>query len=280
MPRLLGIGDNTVDVYVDRGVQYPGGNAVNVAVQARRLGLATSYLGCIGRDDRGSLIERSLAAEEVDVSRLRRLDGPTAFSRIAHQHGDRRFIGSDPGVRGRYSLVAEDDSFIASYDLVHTSVHSDIEADLPRVRRAARFLSYDYSEHLGRPGKAETLKLVDVAFLSCPGGGVEECRALLDRCAAEGPSVIVVTRGDAGACALAAGNYHSCDVVPGPVVDTLGAGDAFIAGFLAAMAAGRDVPSCLDTARRHAALACCVPGAFGYGEPATPFPADAAGPMR
>jgi len=36
--RLLGLGDNTVDTYVDQGWQYPGGNAVNVAVLARRLG--------------------------------------------------------------------------------------------------------------------------------------------------------------------------------------------------------------------------------------------------
>ena len=36
MLRVLGIGDNTVDIYLDEGMQYPGGNAVNVAVQAGR----------------------------------------------------------------------------------------------------------------------------------------------------------------------------------------------------------------------------------------------------
>ena len=50
MVRVLGIGDNTVDIYVDQDVQFPGGNAVNVAVMMKRLGAEASYLGCIGTD--------------------------------------------------------------------------------------------------------------------------------------------------------------------------------------------------------------------------------------
>ena len=74
--RILGIGDNTVDIYVDQGMEYPGGNAVNVAVLARRLGAETSYLGCLGRDALGDLVHECLVAEGVDVSRCRRIDGP------------------------------------------------------------------------------------------------------------------------------------------------------------------------------------------------------------
>ncbi len=40
--RLLGLGDNTVDIYIDRRVDFPGGNAVNVAVFDKRLGFETS----------------------------------------------------------------------------------------------------------------------------------------------------------------------------------------------------------------------------------------------
>ena len=54
MPRILGIGDNTIDTYVSAGLQLPGGNAVNVAALARRLGAEASYLGCWG-DDVGTL---------------------------------------------------------------------------------------------------------------------------------------------------------------------------------------------------------------------------------
>ncbi len=52
-PSLLGLGDNTIDSYVDLSRQFPGGNAVNVAVLAACHGARAAYLGCIGNDDAG-----------------------------------------------------------------------------------------------------------------------------------------------------------------------------------------------------------------------------------
>lgn len=63
MHRILGLGDNTVDTYVDAGVQYPGGNAVNVAVMTARMGAETGYLGCVGEDEGGALVRSALVAE-------------------------------------------------------------------------------------------------------------------------------------------------------------------------------------------------------------------------
>ncbi len=68
--RLLGLGDNTVDTYVDQGTQYPGGNAVNVAVFAHRLGLAAGYLGCLGADAAGDLLLQALQAKKGSTSAM------------------------------------------------------------------------------------------------------------------------------------------------------------------------------------------------------------------
>ncbi len=54
MLSLLGLGDYTIDIYVDRGVQYPGGNSLNFAVYAKRLGVDARYMGCIGDDAYGA----------------------------------------------------------------------------------------------------------------------------------------------------------------------------------------------------------------------------------
>ncbi len=183
------------------------------------------------------------------------------------------FPGSDHGVRGCYRLTAADDAFIAGHDLAHTSVHSDIEHELARVRRHSRLLSYDYSVHLRRPGKAETLSLVDIAFLSAAGLSRVQCHELMRESAAHGPSVVVATRGAEGACALAAGIFDAAPSRPAEVVDTLGAGDAFIAGFLVAYLEQRPISACLDRASMHAARACATHGAFGHGERAQPVPA-------
>lgn len=268
MPRILGIGDNTVDVYVGEAMQYPGGNAVNVAVQARRSGAAASYLGCFGRDELGRLLHDSLVAEGVDVSRVRWIDGPNARAPVLHRNKDRIFLGSRKGVRGQYGLTPADDAFIAAHDLAHTSVHSDLDQDLPRLRRHARLLSYDYSEHWRRPETPETFRYVDIAFLSMPQGSEAECREVLRWCAAAGPSVVVMTRGARGSVALAGGAEFTAGIVPATVVDTLGAGDGFIGAFLAAWLATRDAQAALEAGARLAAAVCGFKGGFGHGVPA------------
>lgn len=63
---ILGFGDNVVDRYEHLGVMYPGGNAVNVAVYARRLGAARSaYMGIFGTDDAAEHVIESLVDEGV-----------------------------------------------------------------------------------------------------------------------------------------------------------------------------------------------------------------------
>lgn len=60
--KLIAVGDNVVDYYQDQETFYPGGNALNVAVLAKRLGHESSYIGIVGNDEsRGASVERSQA---------------------------------------------------------------------------------------------------------------------------------------------------------------------------------------------------------------------------
>ncbi|MBL8699488.1 MAG: hypothetical protein JNK67_14015 [Alphaproteobacteria bacterium] len=272
MTRILGLGDNTIDTYVSAGLQFPGGNAVNVAVLCRRLGVAASYLGCLGDDEGGRILLDALRAEEVDISRVRRCAGPNARARIAHENGDRRFIGSIPGVRGRYDLGPEDFPYIAAHDLVHTSCNSDLDPELSRIAAQARRLAYDYSEKWTDERLAATLAHVGVAFLSAPRLDDAGCEALARRCAAGGPAVVVVTRGAAGAIGFAAGQIVRQGVASTRVVDTLGAGDGFIAGFLVSHLAGGDLAAALAAGAAMAARVCTWQGAFGHAQPWSPPP--------
>lgn len=269
-PRLLGLGDNTIDTYVSAGLQFPGGNAVNVAVMARRLGLRASYLGCWGDDEGGKILDAALAAEGIDLDHVRRVrDGETARARIAHENGDRRFIGSIPGVRARYALRDFDLDFIRAHDLVHTSCNSDLDGELGRIADVARALSYDYSEKWTEARLAATLPHVDIAFLSTPRRGDGECEALLARCTDAGVKIAVATRGGDGVIARSGDRLHRHAVVAITPVDTLGAGDGFIAGFLVQHLRGADVPACLAAGADYAAKVCTWQGAFGHARPWT-----------
>jgi NAD(P)-dependent dehydrogenase (short-subunit alcohol dehydrogenase family) len=71
---------------------------------------------------------------------------------------------------------------------------------------------------------------------------------------------VVVKRGAQGALSLVAGELHSAPAVPVDVVDTVGAGDAFVAGYLAERVAGGSPAARLALGVTTAAFVCLVPG--------------------
>ena len=270
MARIIGIGDNTVDLYVDKGLQFPGGNAVNVAVLAHRLGADTSYLGCLGTDGAGRLILDSLRAEGVDVSRCRTIEGRNSWSRILHRGADRIFDGSNPGVRDNYNLGAEDEAFLARHDLAHSSVYSGLEGFLGRIRRAAGQLSFDYSSDSSESYRAATAPEIDIAFVSNPALEESACRALAVQVGALGPEIVVVMRGAGPVIAYRDGAFSVQPIPRVKVVDTLGAGDGFIAAFLVTWLETKDIGQSLRRGVEYAGVVCGYYGAFGYAVPIPP----------
>ncbi|MCG8511863.1 MAG: PfkB family carbohydrate kinase [Rhodospirillales bacterium] len=264
MARVLGIGDNTVDIYVDRGMQFPGGNAVNIAVLTRRLGASSSYLGCVGDDALGRVIRDALRLEGVDTSRMRTMDRPNSWSRIRHDGTDRVFDGSQNNLAGCYHLGADDFAFIAAHEIVHSSVYSRLEDDMAGIGKAAPLLSFDFSTEYGGGYLEDMAPHIDIAFLSDADSDAESCRELCAYVASLGPSVVVITRGTKGAVACEAGRSFSQPIIEIEPIDTLGAGDGFIAAFLMARQQGLTMPEALLRGSEYAAKVCGYLGAFGH----------------
>lgn len=263
--EILCVGDNTVDIFVDRKTMYPGGNAVNVAAGIRRLGGKAHYIGCVSEDRYGELVYQSLKSEGVDLSLCRRASGPSPKALIGHRGNDRYFIGSMPGVRADYVLGEADYALMAKVDIVHTSIHSNLDAKLGDMAKVSRMLSYDFSNHWLDRHLDEAARLLDIAFISAPGRDEAACVELMARWAAAGTKIVVMTRGEAGSVAMANGNVHRQGIVPATVIDTLGAGDGFIAGFLVSYASHADVGAALAEGASSAAAACQLMGGYGHG---------------
>ena len=84
--------------------------------------------------------------------------------------------------------------------------------------------------------------------------------ALADGLAALGPSEVVIKLGRRGATARIDGELIEVPAVPVQAIDTVGAGDAFVAGYLADRLAGADAGGRLATAIAAGAFAVTVPG--------------------
>lgn len=263
--KIATIGDNVVDCYRTRGEMYPGGNCINVAINARRSGAATAYVGAVGRDTAGDVIAAALSAEGVDISHLRRLDGPTAYCIIGHKDGDRVFESFDLGV-SMFTPSADDLAFLKGFDAVHVGQSSGLDAHIQAIAACAQ-LSYDFSVRRDRPHR---LAIGPHCFLaSVSGGDLEdhEANAIAHELVQAGAQWVLITRGRHGAFLFNGG--HCFVAKPNPVtpVDTLGAGDAFIARTLYGLIAGETPNTLLSEAATFAARTCLYFGAVGHAAP-------------
>jgi fructoselysine 6-kinase len=285
--RVLGFGDNIVDRFLDRDLDYPGGNCVNVAVFARRLGADAGYLGVFGDDEAGAYLRSAIAGEGVDVSRSRVREGESGISTLRVQDGERTFLGWNGGgvtVRSPLELDADLLRYVWGFDLVHSSVYSRSEPELPKLAGGHAIVSFDLSseDEFRSPAYLDRIcPSADLVLLSCSHLSAEQTRALLADAVDRGASVALGTRGTDGAIVTDGtvtieAAAHLVDD-PSAIVDTMGCGDAFLAGFVVSLLRsgwsrahrpdGTAFASALQAGADAAHAQCFVEGAFGRGRP-------------
>lgn len=284
--RVLGYGDNIVDRFLDRRTSYPGGNSVNFSVFARRLGADAAYLGVFGNDRFGDLLKQSLLAESVDISRSVTRNGPSGWTNIRLEAGERQFLDWNGGgitLAEPLRPSAEDLGYLAGFDVVHSSVYSGIEEHLPAVHAAVPRVSFDFSADDDRRSDAYLAAVcpsVDLAQFSSADLDDRQTRDLLSTAIRHGAGAALATRGTEGALFLDGGTFYEDGaqyVPPSSVVDTMGCGDAYLTAFLLRLlqagwsrnrrADAVDVAASMHAAARYSAQQCTVEGAFGHGWP-------------
>ncbi|MEU2129463.1 carbohydrate kinase [Streptomyces sp. NPDC018352] len=282
---LLVIGECVADIVRLPGAAdqvHPGGSPANVAYGLARLGHGATLLTQLGPDDNGRLIRDHLAGAGVEV----RTDGATAPTPSAA-------VTLDGAGRAGYTFDITWTLGPVSLDRppqhVHTgSIAAVMEPGAATVLgaveslRASATVSYDpnvrpelMGDHEPAVHRAERcVALSDVVKASdedlewlYPDQDPER---VAERWLATGPALVLVTRGADGALAVLPGGRVTVDALPTDVVDTVGAGDAFMSGTLHALAGhgllgadGRERLRSLDQTRtadvlRHAAASAAV----------------------
>lgn len=287
MVQILGIGDNVCDIYLHTGIMYPGGQALNVAVNAAKLGARSGFLGVFGVDAVAAHVKKTLAEYSVDTSHCRTHHGENGFARVTLLDGDRIFQGSNRGgVLGTHPIVLNeaDLSYAAQFDVIHTSNNGFLDDQLPALSKLPALLSYDFSGRWNEPNRIDRVcPYLDIAFLSCGSLDESATLALSRQMIAKGCGMVVATRGEHGATVFDGVHTHHQQPDYVEPVDTMGAGDSFAAALLVAVAEQlkknpllqwRDsnvrqsvLPEALKKAAAFSRETCLTRGAFGHGIP-------------
>lgn len=261
MMKLAALGDNCIDYYAALGKMFPGGNPVNVAVYAVRSGLPASYTGAVGDDDYGAFMLHALSEKGVDASHVRILPGKTAVTQVELVDGERVFGDYDEGVLKDFVITDEDIDFFCQHALLHTGLWGNAENDLHRIKARGLPVSFDFST--AKEGKVldTALPWVDYAFFSGEEES-EELLAFMKEIHKKGPRIVTVTLGGNGSIAYDGNAFIRYGIVPTQVVDSMGAGDSFIAGFCKGIIEKRPIKECMKMGSECAAVTLGYMGAW------------------
>lgn len=266
----VAVGDNCIDHYLPPNeVDFSGGNAVNVAVHLQRAGCPTAYIGAIGDDENGKKLLLDLSREGVDSTHIKIYPGYlTACTHIRMSDtNERQFVHEDFGPKDAFTLEDSDIAFIQRHRLVHNTWQGGTEKYLQQFKSSADVLvSQDYGERYTSDFVDQTITYVDIAFFSLPEENVSlEIRQLAEQMKRRGPRLVVVTQGSKGSAAFDGGVYFQ-PAYPVKVVDTLGAGDAFIGTFLANWLDKKGIPQSMKAAAQVAGETCTHFGGWLFNQ--------------
>lgn len=232
-----------------------GGSAANVAVSLSRLSVPAGIVGSVGVDEAGARAAATLEGEGVSVAGLREVpDGPTAVKYVlVDDRGEVALLGTD-GVNEAIEPGDVDPERVRKATHVHlTSQRPATAARIARVAGEAGVgVSFDPGRRIDERTYDGVFPHVDTVFATA-----REAESLPE----DGDYALVVTDGADGAeIRTAEGRRRHPGFAVDPV-DTTGAGDAFAAGFLAAILEGADEERALSCGNACGAIATTHEGA-------------------
>ncbi|WP_010277912.1 fructoselysine 6-kinase [Paenibacillus senegalensis] len=242
--RIVGVGLSVIDIYDNLGKSYPAGNSVDFVIHLSRMGLPTSMISVVGDDPYGQQMIDLLQQEGVDASHMHIEKGRTATFTMTLNDNDRVHLEKVEGVMADFTLSEDDIRFIKQHDCVHTHFSGRVSHYVAEFKEAGLTTVYDYSTRTDSDA-AVTLPHVDYAFLSYK----HEDAFIKDYIKwtwQQGPRIVVATLGEQGSLAYDGKTFYKEGIVPAEVVNTVGAGDSYCAGFMHGVFSGLPVQGCMQ----------------------------------
>ncbi len=270
--------------YADRFSRHLGGTESNVAIGLARLGLRAGWISRLGQDPFGDYVEAFIRGEGVDVSQVRRDDiGPTGLMiKERFELGQTRVYYYRKGsAASRLGPEDLDEAYIRRARHLHLTGITPALSDACRAavyrgielaRRGGLTITFDpnlrlklWSADEMRPIILDIVSRVDVVLPGLGEGEIlfetDDPDEIITRFLGLGPNVVVLKTGADGAIlGTPAERIHVPGIQLERVVDPVGAGDGFAAGFIAGQLKGLDLCESVELANAVGAFATTVRG--------------------
>lgn len=241
-----------------------GGNAANVAVGASRLGLKTTIYTHVGSGLFGKEVLANFKKEKINTTLLK-IDkkARTNVGLILSVKGERTILSFHEGRDYNLPKASSKWLYFSSVAPRHAKLHHQVPAFILKTGAKLIFNPGSYQIKEGRKILGPILEVAEALILNrdeagqllgaeCALEGEEKC---LRRLGNLGPRLVVVTDGPRGAYGFErGGKFLFQKIYPLKVVERTGAGDAFSAGFTAALINGKSLKEALRWGTVNAAF--------------------------
>ncbi|QXI18911.1 ribokinase [Pseudomonas hamedanensis] len=263
-----------------------GGKGANQAVAAARLGAQVAMVGCVGSDDYGVQLRDALLAEQIDCQAVSVVEGSSGVALIVVDDNSQNAIvivaganaAMTPAVIDRFDAMLQDaDVVICQLEIPDATVgHA-----LKRARALGKTVILNPAP-ASRPLPADWFAAIDylipneseaAALSGLPVDSLQTAEKAASHLLAMGASKVIVTLGAEGSLFANGKGFEHFPAPKVKAVDTTAAGDTFVGGFAAALAAGSSEAEAIRYGQIAAALSVTRAGA----QPSIPCLSDVQG---
>ncbi len=245
MRDIVAVGYACVDIYENLEKNYPTGNGVDVIMNLCDKGVTTSLVTFVGDDRYGENFMECLNEKKIESRHVKMVSGATASIKMNLIEGNREHCEVSDGVMANFYLDDESKAFIKQHKYIHTDFFGRIYGMLNEFQQAGCKIIFDFSVFLEDKDIDMIFPNVDIGLFSANDFD-ESIKQKMIRAYHKGTKLIISTLGEHGSVAYDGKNfYHQPAIKVARVVNTVGAGDSFLAGVIYGMLQEKQMADCL-----------------------------------
>ncbi len=251
MKRAIALADNCIDVYYKLDRYYLTGNSIDFALNYKEMGGDITEMTILGNDVFAMALEERLRERGIPLRVLDRVERPTGMATMDIVEGDKKHLHFAGNAMEEIALSPEDLEFIKGFDIVYAERWAKIERYIAELKQPGQVWVYDFSKRLALPVNDLLLPYLDYAFFSYEQKD-DFIREFIKGAKAKGAGCVVAMLGEHGSLAWDGERFYEESAEAVPVVNTVGAGDSYIAAFTYGVSLGESIPQCMARGKARA----------------------------
>jgi ribokinase len=251
-----------------------GGKGANQAVAAARLGAQVSMVGCVGNDAYGEALREALLAEQIDCQAVSTVEDSSGVALIVVDDNSQNAIVIVAGANGALTpeVIDRFDAVLQAADVIICQLEvpdATVGHALKRGRELGKTVILNPAP-ASRPLPADWYAAIDYlipneseasALSGLPVDSLSTAETAAARLIAMGAGKVIITLGSQGSLFADGQRFEHFPAAKVKAVDTTAAGDTFVGGFAAALAAGKSEADAIRFGQVAAALSVTRAGA-------------------